>query len=750
MNNSIVSSVILIIGLSLLTVALYKRHCITNNTTITSDDSQKQFKIVKLLAFGGFACVGVAAVVFFVDDVGGNSRTGKGVRHYSGNLLEGLVEENGTKKWYKDGKLHRENDLPAVVNANGDKWWYKDGELHRDNGIPAVVNANGDKAWYVLGQLHRDNDLPAVEYANGDKAWWVNGIHVDQPDSYANLLQGLVEENGTKKWYKDGKLHRDGDLPAVENANGDRWWFISGKIHRDNGLPAIEYSDGLKLWWVNGIQVDQPDSYVDENSVDDPNDAYDGGHIGDEYEPPSDDESSDDGMNAEAENVDDITDYETAIYYHVTVYPPPWMADDHMSKEATVEELLGHVYHPRVLSEYLDEHPELSLDDITVNYNTTTLLGDLLMKISLDSSVLINRDTAHNKKRSLFRLKDAIEKLKVLLSHGLSITPSFRFYDYNETDDAFDNLVWDGPTMDFINQEIQEPYSTEVLGVITSELKIRPMRKLIKKRLTKKRTLGPQPTRSTDWQEVCRHLDKQFTKEQITEMVGMLGRNKTKRQLCAMLAEDLESVKSFLTPTEFVTKNCPKDRVDSNNLGVDPVSHEDLVSIDPNDLLTIDGHCFSRDTLAGLVEHNELRNPYTQVLFTEAELKKITEFLSDDDLHSLKLRKQTTETAESHLQPTPKQQIEKKLENVPYISPKIYELDPSGVARLARYVSTESGGIATFTLGDIASANSGLKALDMFVDQMNAQEGGLWTFVRDYPPFQLGDGSEPLPPNDTT
>ena len=42
-----------------------------------------------------------------------------------------------------------------------------------------------------------------------------------------------------KKWFKDGKLHRDGDLPAVITSDGTRIWYRHGKRHRDGDLPAV-------------------------------------------------------------------------------------------------------------------------------------------------------------------------------------------------------------------------------------------------------------------------------------------------------------------------------------------------------------------------------------------------------------------------------------------------------------------------------------------------------------------------------
>lgn len=39
---------------------------------------------------------------------------------------------------------------------------------------PAVEYADGSKEWYQNGKLHRE-DGPAVEYANGGKEWYRNG-----------------------------------------------------------------------------------------------------------------------------------------------------------------------------------------------------------------------------------------------------------------------------------------------------------------------------------------------------------------------------------------------------------------------------------------------------------------------------------------------------------------------------------------------------------------------------------------------
>lgn len=62
---------------------------------------------------------------------------------------------------------------------------------------------------------------------------------------------GIAEwHNGTKYWFKEGKLHRE-DGPAKEFANGTKEWWLNGRIHREDG-PAAEFPDGSKEFWIKG------------------------------------------------------------------------------------------------------------------------------------------------------------------------------------------------------------------------------------------------------------------------------------------------------------------------------------------------------------------------------------------------------------------------------------------------------------------------------------------------------------------
>ena len=77
------------------------------------------------------------------------------------------------KQWYKDGKLHRDDNLCANVDTSGRvKQWFKNGLLHRDYDLPAEVwpperpydipsyHRNG---YYILDLNHRLSDRAQVE-----------------------------------------------------------------------------------------------------------------------------------------------------------------------------------------------------------------------------------------------------------------------------------------------------------------------------------------------------------------------------------------------------------------------------------------------------------------------------------------------------------------------------------------------------------------------------------------------------------
>lgn len=107
-----------------------------------------------------------------------------------------ITDSLGTKRWYINGTLHRE-DGPAIVLFNGDKFWYFCGVLHRLDG-PAIELANGQKEWFVRGHRHR-TDGPAIIWCNNDQEWFINGTWQTQSQIIA-----LKSKELNYNWSKEG------------------------------------------------------------------------------------------------------------------------------------------------------------------------------------------------------------------------------------------------------------------------------------------------------------------------------------------------------------------------------------------------------------------------------------------------------------------------------------------------------------------------------------------------------------------
>ena len=81
------------------------------------------------------------------------------VKHYwdtPDNFTGIAIDKDGSKVWYLNGKLHRE-DGPACEYADGGKHWYLNGKAHREDG-PAVEHANGDKARCLNGEYYTEDE----------------------------------------------------------------------------------------------------------------------------------------------------------------------------------------------------------------------------------------------------------------------------------------------------------------------------------------------------------------------------------------------------------------------------------------------------------------------------------------------------------------------------------------------------------------------------------------------------------------
>ena len=48
-----------------------------------------------------------------------------------------------------------------------------------------------------------------------------------------------IQDDGTKKWYLNGKLHRE-DGPAVEWADGTKEWYLNGKKYSEKKFNQLK------------------------------------------------------------------------------------------------------------------------------------------------------------------------------------------------------------------------------------------------------------------------------------------------------------------------------------------------------------------------------------------------------------------------------------------------------------------------------------------------------------------------------
>lgn len=140
----------------------------------------------------------------------------------------------------KDGRWHSFNDQPALILqlepnlATQNFLWHSHGELSRAGNLPPVINTSNGTIYEThneRGQRHSYNGMPAYinnrEYS--DEIW--------------------------VRWYSEGYLHREQNLPAVivirDGKVTEEIFYKNGKPHRNNGLPA-QIEATFTAWSVEG------------------------------------------------------------------------------------------------------------------------------------------------------------------------------------------------------------------------------------------------------------------------------------------------------------------------------------------------------------------------------------------------------------------------------------------------------------------------------------------------------------------
>jgi antitoxin component YwqK of YwqJK toxin-antitoxin module len=136
-----------------------------------------------------------------------------------------------------------------VVLSDKEIEWFESKKINLKLLEEYKIDEYGNQFWYKNGKFHRDNDLPAMIFSDGRQFWFKNGqMHRD------NDLPATIYPNGQlQEWFQNGKFHRDNDLPAVIFSNGHQSWYNNGEIHRDNDLPAIILANGHQYWYKNDL-----------------------------------------------------------------------------------------------------------------------------------------------------------------------------------------------------------------------------------------------------------------------------------------------------------------------------------------------------------------------------------------------------------------------------------------------------------------------------------------------------------------
>jgi hypothetical protein len=191
-----------------------------------------------------------------------------------------VVYQDGTEKWYREGKLHRDQG-PAIIKANGDREWWIDGKRDNPRG-PAEITKERVAYWHQ-GVLHRETGPAYIEKEDGQvvlEEWFNQGkLHRTMPPKDGEELLDLEPDSGPgpalterdekgqirkQEYYLDGQCHRVGG-PAVVHGDGSREWIEKGKRHRLNA-PAFVYADGSEEWWQDGKEhrEDGPAMTIDQ------------------------------------------------------------------------------------------------------------------------------------------------------------------------------------------------------------------------------------------------------------------------------------------------------------------------------------------------------------------------------------------------------------------------------------------------------------------------------------------------------
>ena len=148
-------------------------------------------------------------------------------------------------------------DKKVLTCKNPNMLYYDD--ILKDHNIETVGTVN---MFFVKAKLYpKDGDYTS----NVDNWAWaytlqydsISGLHsapdwlLADEESYTDICR-----EAAKKW-QEICVDEDGKY-IVECSDGTKKWYKDDKLHRDDG-PAIEYANGYKEYWLNGDPVKEKD-----------------------------------------------------------------------------------------------------------------------------------------------------------------------------------------------------------------------------------------------------------------------------------------------------------------------------------------------------------------------------------------------------------------------------------------------------------------------------------------------------------
>ena len=74
------------------------------------------------------------------------------------------------------------------------------------NGL--IIDKDGSRRYYLNDLLHREGNLPAVEYADGSKQYWENGIQLTEAEAEAKRKPKSADPCDGKIVTIDGKEYK--------------------------------------------------------------------------------------------------------------------------------------------------------------------------------------------------------------------------------------------------------------------------------------------------------------------------------------------------------------------------------------------------------------------------------------------------------------------------------------------------------------------------------------------------------------